>query len=320
LALAERFNANGIEARFATDRVTCETVGLLTASPFEVIETAPAEAHRHALAIKTGIVVFDGYAFDQALEQRWEGLAQVRVVIDDLASRAHACDVLVDHAAGRLAADYTGLVPPRCAVLAGPSFALLRPQFGDLRARALARRGAHLPKRLLIAMGLTDVGGVTRLAVEGARRTGLALSIDVVTGKTAASLPWLREQAQAGALQLHVDVEAMSMAELMVQADVAIGSGGGTSLERCCLGLPSLVILVADNQRSSVSSLVRAGAVSLVGALPEATPERIAASLASLAHDGAALAAQARAAAAAVDGEGACRVCRVVLDRLAAAG
>jgi UDP-2,4-diacetamido-2,4,6-trideoxy-beta-L-altropyranose hydrolase len=244
----------------------------------------------------------------------------VRVAIDDLANRPHACDVLVDHAAGRSAADYAGLVPAGCAVLAGPSFALLRPQFGELRTRALARRPTYPPRRLLIAMGLTDVGGVTRLSVEAVRRTGLALSLDVVTGQTASSLPWLREQAEAGALRLHVDLDALGMAELMVEADIAIGSGGGTSLERCCLGLPSLVIVVADNQLSSVGSLVRAGVVSLAGTLAEATPERVAASLASLAGDRAALVAQSRAAAAVVDGEGANRVCRVVLDRLAASG
>ena len=320
LALAEGLAAQGVEARFATDRVTLDTVGLLRASPFDVIETVPAEAHRHAIARETEIAIFDGYAFDWAVEQGWRGLAKVRVAIDDLANRPHACDVLVDHAAGREAAQYAGLVPADSAVLAGPSFALLRPQFGALRVRALARRQTYPPRRLLIAMGLTDVGGVTRLAAEAASRTDLALSIDVVTGQTATSLPWLREQAAAGALRLHVDLDALGMAELMVEADIAIGSGGGTSLERCCVGLPSLVIMVADNQRSSVASLVRAGAVSLVGTLAEATQERIAAALASLARDDVALVDQARAAAAVVDGEGVRRVCRVVLDRLASAG
>lgn len=320
LALAEALAALGVQSRFATDRITRDTVGLLGASGFDVIETPPSEAHRHPVARETEIVIFDGYGLDRGVEQRWQRLARVRVAIDDLANRPHACDVLVDHAAGRRATEYAALVPAGCAVLAGPSFALLRPQFAGLRMQALARRSAYPPRRVLIAMGLTDVGGVTRLSVEAVRHSGLMLSVDVVTGQTAGSLPWLREQARGGALRLYVDLDAFGMAELMVQADIAIGSGGGTSLERCCLGLPSLVIMVADNQRSSVSSLVQAGAVSLVGALPETTPQRIAASLSSLAEDHAALVAQSHAAAAVVDGEGANRVCRAVLDRLAAAG
>ena len=211
-------------------------------------------------------------------------------------------------------------MPQRCAVLAGPSYALLRPQFAELRRRALARRQNWPPRRL------SDRDGPDRRrrrhspVRRGCRRTGLPLSIDVVTGQTAVSLPWLREQAAAGTLRLHVDLDAFGMADLMAEADIAIGSGGGTSLERCCLGLPSLVIMVADNQRSSVANLVQAGAVTLVGMLAETMPEQIAASLAALANDSAALEAQARAAAAVVDGEGVWRVGRVILDRLAAAG
>jgi spore coat polysaccharide biosynthesis predicted glycosyltransferase SpsG len=38
------------------------------------------------------------------------------------------------------------------------------------------------------------------------------------------------------------------MAELIVDADLAIGAGGANTWERCSLGLPSLVVAVADNQ------------------------------------------------------------------------
>jgi UDP-2,4-diacetamido-2,4,6-trideoxy-beta-L-altropyranose hydrolase len=320
LALANAFRTLGIESRFATDRVTTDTVALLGAGPFAVIETPPAEAHRHAIARDTDVVVFDGYGFDRVVEEAWQPLARLRLVIDDLVNRSHACDVLVDHAAGRDAAEYAGLVPADCAVLAGPTYALLRPEFLDARPRALTRRGLGPARRVIIAMGLTDVDGITRRAVEGVRQAGLGLEIDVVAGQTAVSLPWLRAEARAGALRLHADIEGAAMARLMVEADIAIGGGGGTSLERCCLGLPSLVILLADNQRRSVASLVHAGAVTLLGTLADATPGRIAASLAAVAHESAKLGAQARAAAAVVDGEGANRVCRVVLDRLAMAG
>ncbi len=320
LALAEQLAALGVKPRFATDRTTRDTVGLLDGSGFDVVETPPAEACRHPSLRDTDIAIFDGYAFDATDERGWKDCSRLRVVIDDLANRPHDCDVLVDHAAGRLAEDYAELVLPGCAVMAGPRFALLRSEFSILRPAALARRQGQTPRRVVIAMGLTDVGAITRCAAEGVLAAQREFAVDVVTGRIAPSLPWLIAQARRGALRLHVDLDARGMAELMVEADIAIGSGGGTSLERCCLGLPSLVIIVADNQRRSVASLVQAGAVSLAGTLAEATPARIAASLAALAGDGAALEAQAKAAAAVVDGEGARRVCRVILDRLAAAG
>jgi UDP-2,4-diacetamido-2,4,6-trideoxy-beta-L-altropyranose hydrolase len=317
LALAESLAGLGAEVRFATDRVTRDTVGLLGTSGFAVVETPPAAAHGHAHLRDTDIVIFDGYDFDIAVERRWRGVAPVRVAIDDLANRPHDCGVLLDHAVGRMRAHYEALVPSDCVVLAGPDYALMRPEFRALRSRALARRHAQSPQRVLIAMGLTDVCGVSRRAVEGVRAARMALAVDVVTGRTATSLPWLEEQARAGTLRLHVDLEARGMADLMAEADIAIGGGGGTSLERCCLGLPSLIIVVADNQLSSVASLVREGAATSLGVLDDATPRRIARALDSV--DGEGLAAQARAAARIVDGEGAGRVGRVVLDRLAAA-
>lgn len=317
LALAKSLAVLGVHVRFATDRVTRDTVRLLGTSGFAGVETAPASAHEHAQLSDTDIVIFDGYGIDIAIEARWRGIASLSVAIDDLANRPHDCDVLLDHHPGRERTHYDGLVPADCTVLAGPDYALVRPEFRTLRPIALARRHVGPPRRLLIAMGLTDVGGVSRRAVEGVQASQLPLAIDVVTGRTAVSLPWLEDQARAGVLRLHVDLEARGMAELMAEADVAVGSGGGTSLERCCLGLPSFVVMVADNQRSGIASLVRLGATTSLGVFDESTPRRIATALAAV--DGRALAAQARAAAGVVDGEGADRVGRVVLDRLAAA-
>jgi UDP-2,4-diacetamido-2,4,6-trideoxy-beta-L-altropyranose hydrolase len=311
--LAESLAALAVQVRFVTDRQTLQTVSLLADGPFEVIVTEPSRA-----AMATDVVIFDGYAFDRSIESQWDGFARLRVAIDDLADRVHACDVLVDHGAGRREADYAGLVPAHCAVLAGPSYAVLRGEFRAERHRALARRSPRLPRRVLISMGLTDVGGITRRVVEGVLSAGLGLAMDVVTGQTAASLPWLREQAAGGVLQLHVDLPGPAMAELMVDADMAIGAGGGTSLERCCMGLPSLVILLADNQLPSLSAQVRAGAASLIGDLGQATAQHIAAAIRDFAQDPVALAARAGAGAAMVDGAGADRVAQVILDRLAA--
>ena len=50
------------------------------------------------------------------------------------------------------------------------------------------------------------------------------------------------------------------MSELMLEADLAIGAGGTTSWERCCMGLPSLMVIYADNQLSIVENISAAGA------------------------------------------------------------
>ena len=53
----------------------------------------------------------------------------------------------------------------------------------------------------------------------------------------------------------HVAVDVTQMASLMLQSDLAIGAAGGTSRERCCLGLPSLHLVLADNQASVAQTI-----------------------------------------------------------------
>ena len=50
-------------------------------------------------------------------------------------------------------------------------------------------------------------------------------------------------------------VGVSNMAQLMADSDLAIGAAGATSWERCCLGLPSIVLALAENQRLIFSHL-----------------------------------------------------------------
>jgi UDP-2,4-diacetamido-2,4,6-trideoxy-beta-L-altropyranose hydrolase len=58
-------------------------------------------------------------------------------------------------------------------------------------------------------------------------------------------------------VELHV--QSNQMAELMVNTDLAIGAGGSTTWERAYLGLPSIVIVVAENQRQVTESAAQCG-------------------------------------------------------------
>ncbi len=50
------------------------------------------------------------------------------------------------------------------------------------------------------------------------------------------------------------------MAELMSQADLAIGASGSSSWERCALGLPTINYVIADNQKPIAKELAKNGA------------------------------------------------------------
>lgn len=196
------------------------------------------------------LVVLDSYRMGREAEDEWRAKAKALAVIDDLA-RPHHAELVIDPSFGRHASDYQSPT-----VLAGPDYALVRREFADARPDALARRGGPV-RRALIALGLTDVGGVTGRVVQALLPRLEGVALDVVVGSGAYSLPALRGLAEDGRIALYID--SQDMAGLMSRADIAVGAGGASLWERACLGLPAITLIVADNQRDLAMRLDGAG-------------------------------------------------------------
>lgn len=195
-------------------------------------------------------LIIDHYGIDMQWEKRVSSLVKRILVIDDLADRSHLCDVVLDQNIGRTESDYSELVPEYCVKLMGPMYALLRPEFSEHRLNSLQRRQSGCSKSILIAMGGVDKDDLTStlLAILDSMPSLKECSIQVVLG---ASAPWagnVKKVAAGLKASTEVLVGVSNMAELMANADLAIGAAGGTALERCCLGLPTLMLTLAENQ------------------------------------------------------------------------
>jgi UDP-2,4-diacetamido-2,4,6-trideoxy-beta-L-altropyranose hydrolase len=215
-------------------------------------------------------LVVDHYAIDARWERALRPFCRKLMVIDDLANRPHDCDLLLDQNLGRNAGDYAQLVPSKCHVLAGTRYALLRPEFTALRQASLDRRSVN-PRleNLLIAMGGVDLPDATSKALEALPLCTLptGLCITVVLSSHA---PWI-ERVRVLAKQMPrlttVRVDVADMAQLMANSDLAIGAAGSTSWERCCMGLPTLMVVLADNQREGAAALDQCGSAKLIPSL-----------------------------------------------------
>jgi UDP-2,4-diacetamido-2,4,6-trideoxy-beta-L-altropyranose hydrolase len=260
-------------------------------------------------------IVVDHYDLDARHETAFRRAAAVILVIDDLADRPHDCDILCDQTLGRTEAEYRRLIPRDAVICLGPRFALLRPEFAIARTAALAARAEGRPvARILVSLGMTDVGGVTARATKAALAAGLDAEIAVAVGSGAASLPELQDLADADPrLTLHPD--CADMCTLMKSADIAIGACGMTSWERCALGLPTIAIVLAANQALIAQNLSRLGAIALV---PADDGAALTAALGRLAADPAARVAMSRAAGKVTDGEGAARLAGRLMDGILA--
>jgi UDP-2,4-diacetamido-2,4,6-trideoxy-beta-L-altropyranose hydrolase len=300
-AVAAVLDAFGSDiARIATDEAA--TVAL---TRFAAEQAAPFDA-----------VVIDHYRLEAA-DHSAIAAGRPVLVIDDLADRPLAADLVLDSGPARQAADYDGLVPPRAELLLGPNYAPVRPTFATLRKEALARRADAPPvRRILVSLGLTDLRGITGRVVDLMLPLVGDAVLEVVLGSGAPSLPRLAELARTEPrLALHVD--SQNMPRLTLEADLAVGAGGSTSWERCVLALPTLLLVLAANQREASATLAGADAVLALDVADPDFDTAFTAALTRLLADPLLRDRLSAASAAVCDGRGAARVAAHFLDVIA---
>lgn len=226
--------------------------------------TTPAEDVRQTITALQSLaldqpawLIVDHYALGNEWESALRPYCQKIMVIDDLADRQHDCDLLLDQTFGRDERDYQPLVPEHCTILTGSYYALLRLEFAKWREYSLQRRREPQLKQLLITLGGVDKNNVTGKVLAALQGSNLPSDchITIVMGKHAPWLDAVTTQAQQLPWSTEVKVDVSNMAVLMANSDLCIGAAGSTTWERCCLGLPSIMLVSAENQRKIANEL-----------------------------------------------------------------
>jgi len=315
LTLAQALSARGAVCEFVVGHDGAQLLKAYGAGRF-VLHCYVGEKTEPAIAAVVhnqhfDSIVIDDYLIADNVERRLAKHTRRVVVIDDLADRAHCADLLVDPGFGRSAQDYNALLPDAAVRLIGPAFAMVRPAFGALRGATLGRSATRKPNRIFMSFGLSDVEAIAGRAVDLVTTSGLDLQIDVALSSSAQSAPRLRALAAADdRVRLHFD--ARDVADLMASADMAIGAGGASTWERCTLGLPTLAVIVADNQRPMIHAMAADGALLAVDLTAATFEADFTAALQTLAEVDVRIALRDRSAAL-CDGQGANRIADAIL-------
>lgn len=346
LTLANELSALGMECIFVTRENPCHALHAIVSNGHKVVALAggtetPYGPHpappTHAIWLgtawrddacatrkvleETGAawLIVDHYAIDQSWHEQATLQGVQLLVLDDLADRPHLADILVDQNAGREVADYNGLLPDDCELRIGPAHAILRPEFARLRSYVLARRTTvNRPEKLLITLGGIDKNDASGAVLDALAKAPEAshMTITVVMGATAPHLNSVRMRAASMPMPTEVVVGITNMAERMLHADLCIGAAGSTAWERCALGLPTLQVVLADNQFDAALSMAAQG-LSLALPPPDAHdfPTALSAGLEQLSEIDA-YRAMARSTAAQTDARGAARLAQTLKKRI----
>jgi UDP-2,4-diacetamido-2,4,6-trideoxy-beta-L-altropyranose hydrolase len=250
-------------------------------------------------------LVVDHYGLDLHWEKQLRPNAARIMVIDDLATRPHDCDLLADPTVGRAAAEYLSLTPNGCTVLAGGRYALLRPEFARLAAHPPPYEG----QRLHLGFG----GGEWH---DDAWRLLLALADrfpELSITANAANASGMPDRVRALPRRIDVRIASASVAEDMAGCTVALGAPGSMTWERLCLGLPFACLTTHTTQNEPVALLAGGGYLVDLGSLR--TPdEPMLHAITTFLQDQDRLAALVLRGREAVDGKGRLRIADALFD------
>lgn len=261
LTVAKKLREEGCHIKFWMDPLEGNLINFVAQQDFENVTEAEI----------ADIYIVDHYR----LNIDWEGMirsyTQKLVVIDDL-GREHDCDLLLDqNVVPNYETRYDDLVPAHCKKLLGPKYLMVRDEF--IEARLNLRERVNKIERLLVFMGGTDPTNET-MKILNTLNTLNRISfshIDIVVGNGNPMKNKIEESCREKGYHYHCQIDYM--AELMQQADFAIGAGGATMWERCYIGLPSSATIVADNQISTTEFANSLGVVKNLGWHEQVTVE-----------------------------------------------
>jgi len=251
-------------------------------------------------------VVVDSYSLGSEWETAVRPFVEKIAVIEDLAGRHHDCDLLIDqNYSDRTVETFKQQVPEKCKFLIGPKYAMLNSIFAKIREVSAAPRNDL--KRVFVFCGGSDPKNLTKTVLEALSGDEFSdLAVDVVIGAQNQNFKSGSTNQYDTNIQFHESGD--DFAKIMSNSDLAIGAGGTTTWERMCLGVPSVVVSIAENQVPTCEKLGREGFVRYLGPQSEVTNESVASEVREFLKTPSALRASSVKSQIVVDGKGCKRV------------
>lgn len=319
LALAQAWQDAGGGVTFAMaestpaidERLGSERIGLLRINGVPGSDIDGEQLIAQARTYRPAWVVVDGYEFGEGYQRALKN-ERLKVVLIDDNGRSGTCaaDVVLNqniHAQECLYKNretYTRL-------LLGTKYVLLRREFVHAND---PREISPIGRKLLVSMGGSDPDNVTRRIMEAIEQVAVAdLQVVVVAGGSNPHLASLAESVARSGNSCRILNNVTNMQELISWADLAISAAGSACWEYCALGLPAVLVTVADNQIPNAEALHTAGAAKLAGGGSRFTTGEMAQLITRLANSVPERQALSRTARALVDGGGAGRVLSILI-------
>ncbi len=222
-------------------------------------------------------LALDGYHFDPEYQKAVRGSGTKLLVVDDNAhlERYH-CDLLLNQ---NLYADTLSYnCDAETKLLLGTKYAMLREEFFGRRDEQ--RSVPEQARRLLVTMGGADPDNVSGKVLSALKLLGMPdLEVKIVVGAANPHIETLRSGIKDIGFSCELLHAVEDMPAVMHWTDLTISAGGGTCWELAYMGLPFLVVILAENQKKNAAALAGADAAVNLGWHDSQSAEKLAQTL-----------------------------------------
>jgi len=327
LALAEALALQGIEVDFVVKATSDQVARVIARQGYAVHHLSKDSSETKSLFEsaqhqQARVICVDTYEADAAYLQALKDFGRKVIFIDDFARFPIPADMVVNYNA--YAPDLTYQVASATRLLLGTRYALLQQRFKKARdhhaikiqacpARATDRPGHG---NVLVMFGGSDLHNWSaKIASALLQSLPDATRVTVITGPASATRHELEALAKT-ASRLEVKPQPEDLPAIMATASLAISGAGVTAYELACLGVPSLLLVLADNQFRNAEALDRFGIATSLGWHENLHLEEIATAVATHLADTEKLARMSERGRQLVDGMGAERVAKEILHEI----
>jgi UDP-2,4-diacetamido-2,4,6-trideoxy-beta-L-altropyranose hydrolase len=315
--LAEELRARGNDVTFVCRDLVGAAVSSLEERLFRTVllprtsdtiseRTDAAETISALAGARPDWMVLDNYSLGSEWETAVRPFVEKVAVIEDLADRHHDCDLLIDqNYSTRTVETFKPHVPKTCKFLIGPKYAMLNSVFAKIREVSAALRNDL--RRVFVFCGGSDPKNLTKTVLDALSGDEFSdLTIDVFIGAQNQKFKSVSTNQYGTNIQFHESGD--DFAKIMGNSDLAIGAGGTTTWERMCLGVPSIIVSIAENQVPTCEKLGREGFVRYLGPQSDVTSESVASAVREFSKTPSRLRASSVKSQIVVDGKGCKRV------------
>ena len=300
LTLANELRAAGFACLFLMRKLNGNLISLIQRNNFEVIKLdAPSfstlqrlsdskewlevpieqeikETYKFLNSIQPDLLIVDHYALNTEWHNINQKCAKHTLVIDDLAEIDYRNCLVLNQNLGFKRKHYQKSIDNNCTILLGPEFALLRKEFIKARTKSLNKNRNTNSLSLLISLGGVDYQNITcrLLDIFAKRQPPNVKSISVMVASNSPHIEELKKKTSDFYTKLKLIIDCTTVAEIMAVSDLTIGGAGTTTYERFTLGLPTLLVPMAENQLKGAKLIASTGAAINLGNYNEVSTER----------------------------------------------